>query len=128
MVCFEQGIAQVYDRIGFKEIRGMGTIKYNKLVRDKIPAIIEKSGKKAIIEVLDNKAYKKYLDIKLGEELQEYLTADSVDELADLVEVVYAILKYKGIDIKDFETIRNRKAEERGIFDKKLLLKEVIEE
>lgn len=106
----------------------MGTIKYNKLVRDKIPAIIEKSGKKAIIEVLDNKAYKKYLDIKLGEELQEYLTADSVDELADLVEVVYAILKYKGIDIKDFETIRNRKAEERGIFDKKLLLKEVIEE
>jgi len=128
VVCFEQGIAQVYDRIGFKEIRGMGTIKYNKLVRDKIPAIIEKSGKKAIIEVLDNKAYKKYLDIKLGEELQEYLTADSVDELADLVEVVYAILKYKGIDIKDFETIRNRKAEERGIFDKKLLLKEVIEE
>ncbi|MEN2775137.1 nucleoside triphosphate pyrophosphohydrolase [Acetivibrio clariflavus] len=106
----------------------MNVFKYDKLVRDKIPEIIEKSGKKAIIEVLENEAYKKYLDIKLGEELQEYLTADSVDELADLVEVVYAILKYKGIDIKDFETIRNRKAEERGTFDKRLLLKEVIEE
>jgi len=105
----------------------MNVIKYDKLVRDKIPQIIEKSGKKAIVETLDDQAYKKYLDIKLSEELQEYLSADSVDELADLVEVVYAILKYKGIDINDFESIRNRKAEERGSFDKKLLLKEVIE-
>jgi len=106
----------------------MNVIKYDKLVRDKIPEIIEKSGKKAIVEVLDNHTYKKYLDIKLGEELQEYLSADSADELADLVEVVYAILKYKGIDVKDFETIRNRKAQERGAFDKRLLLKEVVEE
>lgn len=106
----------------------MGAIKYNKLIRDKIPEIIEKSGKKAIIEVLDDQDYKKYLDIKLGEELQEYFAADSVDELADLMEVVYAILKYKGVNINDFESIRNRKAEERGTFDKRLLLKEVVEE
>lgn len=106
----------------------MNVIKYDKLVRDKIPEIIENIGKKAIVEELDNQAYKKYLDIKLGEELQEYLVSDSVYELADLVEVVYAILKHKGIDINEFESIRYRKAEERGSFDKKLLLKEVIEE
>ncbi|HOM03755.1 MAG TPA: nucleoside triphosphate pyrophosphohydrolase [Acetivibrio sp.] len=106
----------------------MGVIKYNKLVRDRIPEIIEKSGKKAIVEELECSDYKKYLDVKLGEELEEYLAGDSVDELADLVEVVYAILKYKGVDIKDFESIRKRKAEERGAFDKRLLLKEVIEE
>ncbi|MCR4437255.1 MAG: nucleoside triphosphate pyrophosphohydrolase [Clostridiales bacterium] len=106
----------------------MRVIKYNKLVRDRIPEIIEKSGKKAVVEELGNQACKKYLDEKLEEELQEYLAADSVDELADLVEVVYAILKYKGVDIKDFEDIRKRKAEERGAFDKRLLLKEVVEE
>ena len=66
--------------------------------------------------------------MKLGEELQEYLSSDSADELADLVEVIYAILKYKGIDINEFEFIRKKKADERGSFDKKLLLKEVIEE
>ncbi len=106
----------------------MSVIKYNKLVRDRIPEIIEKSGKKAIVEELGNQAYKKYLDEKLGEELQEYLANDSIDELADLVEVIIAILKYKGIDINDFENIRKRKAEERGAFDKRLMLKEVLEE
>lgn len=50
-----------------------------------------------------------------------------MDELADLVEVVYPILKYKGIDIGEFESIRKRKAEERGAFDKRLMLKEVVE-
>lgn len=103
----------------------MSTTYYNKLIRDKIPEIIEKSGKRPITEILDAEAYKKHLDIKLGEELQEYLDDDNVNELADLVEVVYAILKYKGIEIEDFEQIRKKKAEERGSFDKRLLLKEV---
>ena len=65
------------------------------------------------------------LDIKLGEELQEYLNDDNIGELADLVEVFYAILKYKGIGLDDFEQTRKKKAEERGAFDKRLLLKEV---
>jgi len=103
----------------------MPTIYYNKLIRDKIPEIIEKSGKRPITEILDDKAYKKHLDIKLGEELQEYLNDDNINELADLIEVIYAILKYKGIDLNDFERIRIKKAEERGSFDKRLLLKEV---
>lgn len=106
----------------------MQVTEYNKLVRDRIPEIIEKSGKRSIVEVLGSEVYKKYLDEKLGEELQEYLEADSVDELADLVEVVFAILKYKGIDMNDFEDLRKNKAVERGAFDKRLLLKEVIEE
>ena len=49
----------------------MSSITYNKLIRDKIPEIIERSGKKAVTERLDADAYKKYLDMKLGEELQE---------------------------------------------------------
>lgn len=105
----------------------MGIIKYNKLVRDKIPEIIEKSGKKAVFEGLEEKVYKKYLDKKLAEEMEEYFTEDNVDELADIVEVIYAILTYKGIDLKNFESIRKRKAEERGTFTKRLLLKEIVE-
>ncbi len=103
----------------------MPTTYYNKLIRDKIPKIIEKSGKRPITEMLDDKAYKKHLDIKLGEELQEYLDDDDINELADLVEVVYAILKHKGIELDDFEQIRKKKVDERGAFDKRLLLKEV---
>lgn len=67
------------------------------------------------------------MDQKLEEELKEYLGSDNAEELADLVEVIYAILKYKHIDIDAFENIRIKKAEERGAFDKRLLLKEVLD-
>lgn len=103
-------------------------IKYNKLIRDKIPEIIEKSGKKAIIQELNCDKYKNYLDIKLGEELQEYLESDSIEELADLVEVVYAILKYKNVTLENFEKVREKKVLDRGAFNRRLLLKEVVEE
>lgn len=106
----------------------MKIIKYNKLVRDRIPEIIEKTGKKAVVKELDAQDYKKFLDYKLSEELQEYLDSDSVNELADLVEVIHAILKYKDIEIPDFYDIQKKKADERGAFDKRLLLMEVIEE
>lgn len=105
----------------------MGSVSYNKLIRDKIPQIIEKSGKIAVVETLESEEYKRLLDCKLSEELQEYLSDDSTEELADLVEVVYAILKFKGIDIDEFEGIRLKKAAERGAFEKRLLLREVLE-
>jgi len=98
---------------------------YNKLVRDKIPQIIKQSGKQAIIEEVFGKEYLELLNAKLGEELQEYIESESVEELADLVEVIYAILEYKDVSLREFEVIRNRKVEERGAFKKKLLLKEV---
>lgn len=101
------------------------SIKYDKLIRDKIPEIIESNGSVAVVEILDDKGYLKYLDIKLGEELKEYLEDGSVEELADLVEVVYALLDSKGVSREDFETIRIDKVEKRGAFTKKLLLKEV---
>lgn len=60
---------------------------YNKLVRDKIPEIIEKSGKQCIIETMDKKNYLEFLDNKLDEELAEYQQDKSIEELADLLEV-----------------------------------------
>ncbi len=104
------------------------SIEYDKLIRDKIPQIIKDQGKRAVIEVLDAVNYKRYLDLKLDEELKEYFEADNVEELADLVEVIYAILDYKGVSPENFEKIRTSKVQKRGAFKKRLLLKKVIAE
>ena len=71
----------------------MKTITYNKLVRDRIPEIIQDSGKTCEIEVLDDKTYLEMLDEKLTEELNEYCESHNIEELADLLEVVYATAK-----------------------------------
>jgi len=99
---------------------------YNKLIRDKIPEIIEQSGKQAVIKEVSSEEYLELLNAKLGEELQEYLESESTEELADLVEVVYAILDYKSVALQEFEVIRKQKVADRGAFIKRLLLKEVI--
>lgn len=106
----------------------MGVKFYNKLIRDRIPEIIEKSGNKAVVEKVGEEPYINLLNDKLGEELKEYLESQSVEELADLVEVIYAILDYKKVSLNDFEAIRHQKSAERGAFKERLLLKEVIEE
>lgn len=100
-------------------------IVYNKLVRDKIPQIIADKGKKADVRVMDEEEYAEMLDVKLHEELDEYVIANEEDQLAeltDLVEVVYAILENKGVSINDFEKVRLAKHEERGGFKDRLLL------
>ena len=102
-------------------------IEYDKLIRDKIPEIIEQSGKKCIVEVMDNDTYIEYLDQKLNEELAEYQQDKSIEELADLLEVMYAVVVARGYSIEELERIRLEKAEKRGSFEKRLLLKSVYE-
>lgn len=94
----------------------------NKLVRDKIPEIIENAGKAYEIKTLENKDYIISLNKKLQEELEEYYFENDITELADLVEVVYAIIRYKGLSIEEFEKIRLGKRDKRGGFDKRLFL------
>lgn len=103
-------------------------IKYDKLVRDKIPEIIEASGKKCTVEVMDNETYIKYLDTKLNEELAEYQADKSIEELADLLEVMQAVAVARGYSVEELEKVRKEKADKRGGFEKRLLLKEVIED
>jgi predicted house-cleaning noncanonical NTP pyrophosphatase (MazG superfamily) len=106
----------------------MKIIKYNKLIRDRIPEIIESSGKTAIVEKVQGEDLLDLLNKKLFEELKEYEESNEVEELADLVEVVQAILDYKGVTIEDFNKIREKKNESRGAFKEGLLLIEVVEE
>jgi len=105
----------------------MKTIKYNKLVRDKIPEIIEKSGKKAVTEILPDEKYIEMLNEKLLEEVNEFFASGSVEELADIGEVMHAIMDYKGISLEEFQRIRLEKLEKRGGFKDKIMLVEVIE-
>lgn len=106
----------------------MKEIIYEKLVRDKIPEIIEKSGKQCEIEILSDEKYLEMIDKKLYEELAEYHKDQNIEELADLLEVIYAATKARGYSIEDLEKVRVEKTEKRGGFDKKILLKKVIEE
>lgn len=101
---------------------------YNKLVRDKIPEIITKNNKKAITKILIDEDYLTELNRKIQEEVKEYLEGNNVEELADIVEVVYGILKAKNISIEEFENIRKSKVQERGAFKEKIFLEKVIED
>lgn len=105
----------------------MGQIKYNKLVRDRIPEIIEASGKNCVAEILSDEDYLCMIDAKLDEELAEYHKDQNIEELADLIEVIYAATKARGYTLEQLETVRAEKAAKRGIFQKKLFLKKVID-
>ena len=101
---------------------------YNKLVRDKIPEIIEKSGKTCTVETLTDEKYITLLDAKLTEELAEYQESKALEELADLLEVMGAVVKARGYTWDELTTLRKKKREEHGGFEKRVLLKEVVEE
>ena len=102
-------------------------MKYNKLVRDRIPEIIEASGKICATEILSDEAYLRLVDAKLDEELAEYHSDQNIEELADLLEVIYAAAMARGYTLEQLESVRAAKAEKRGAFANKILLKEVIE-
>ena len=99
--------------------------RYNKLVRDRIPEIIAADGNSCVTAALTDEEYIKMLDAKLNEELCEYQESKSMEELADLLEVIRAVAAARGSSIEEVEGIRRKKADERGGFEKKLLLVEV---
>lgn len=101
--------------------------EYNKLIRDKIPEIITSSGKQCIVDVMNEAEFLEALDCKLEEELAEYQADKSLEELADLLEVMYAVVVARGYSIEELERVRKQKAEKRGGFEKRLRLKGVID-
>ncbi len=100
---------------------------YNKLVRDKIIEIIESKGQKAEYRFLNDEEYLKELHKKLFEEANEFVEEDDKEELADLLEVIYAIANVKKIDLAEVEKIRLQKRTKRGGFEKKIYLESVEE-
>ena len=105
----------------------MRSIAYNKLVRDRIPEIIQSSGKSCTTEILSAEDYLRMVDAKLDEELAEYHKDQNIEELADLLEVIHAAAIARGYTIEELDRVRAEKATKRGGFEKKILLVEVQE-
>ena len=87
-----------------------------KLVRDKIPDIIRAAGKEPTVEILSQEDYLKELDRKLNEEVAEYQEDKSIEEMADILEVLFAICEAKGYSIEELMQVRKNKMEKRGGF------------
>jgi len=102
-------------------------MSYGKLVRDKIIDIIKDNGEIPKYHKLSDEEFLNELHKKLFEEANEFIEADDPEELADLLEVVYAIAKHKNIDMKQVENIRLKKREKRGGFENKIYLEGVEE-
>jgi len=102
----------------------MATV-YDKLVRDRIPEIMRAKGKTFRTRVLTPDELEPYATKKLQEELDEFKESRAIEELADLLEVAYAIASARGVPPEELERIRAEKARERGGFDQRLLLIDV---
>jgi predicted house-cleaning noncanonical NTP pyrophosphatase (MazG superfamily) len=95
---------------------------YNKLVRDHIPQIIEETGGKAEIRILTDEEYRIFLEKKLDEEVGEYHREQNAEELADILEVVYAMAASIGCTKEELNDVYRKKHEARGGFEKRILL------
>lgn len=100
-------------------------VRYNKLVRDRIPEIIASEGKTCVTEILSDEEYLRMVDAKLDEELEEYHQDQNIEELADLLEVIYAAAKARGYTKEQLEQVRMGKAAKRGAFEKRIFLVEI---
>lgn len=94
----------------------------NKLVRDNIPAICKENGQATETRILDNIEYTSELRRKLKEEVNEYLSSNELEELADIVEVIEALAENQGSSLEEIMKIKQEKQVKNGAFRKKVFL------
>ena len=99
--------------------------RYDKIVRDRIPEVIEAAGQHARCELVSREAALAGLQRKLSEELDEYIQSGSLEELADILEVVHGIVYHSGVAWEQLEALRLAKRAERGGFERGVRLLEV---
>ncbi len=100
----------------------MRMTSHDKLVRDRIPEIIRMSGRRCVTRVLSEAEYLEKLDEKLNEEVREYRESHSIEELADVLEILHAITVARGYTLDELERARMAKAERNGVFAEKIYL------
>ena len=101
--------------------------RYDKLVRDRIPEVIQAQGKKVVWRILTEEEHLVKLEEKLYEEVEEYQEDKSLDEMADVLEVLYSICSARGYTAAELEAEREKKAKNRGGFKDRIFLEYVDE-
>lgn len=107
-------------------------MKTNTLIRDNVPAIMAQQGKTCRTVHLDDDKYLELLNNLFLEEVRNYVEQDEpgkkdLDSLADIGEVMHAILAFKGIPVEEFQKARVQRMEELGGYYDRLFLKEIID-
>ncbi|MEK6793015.1 MAG: nucleoside triphosphate pyrophosphohydrolase [Nanoarchaeota archaeon] len=100
-------------------------MKYNKLVRDKIPEIIKSKEEKCSTHIANNEEYWNKLKEKLLEEVNEFIKSENREELADILEVLDAIYEFKNYKKEEIEQIKKEKAINKGQFKNRIILEEI---
>ena len=94
---------------------------YNKLVRDKIPELLDSKGISYEKRTATEKEFKTELIKKLQEEIKEFLETSNEEELADIMEVIEALKKLP--DFANVQEVKKKKLSEKGGFEKRIILK-----
>jgi len=102
-------------------------MKYNKLIRDKIPVILKRKKVRFVTHIASDKEYQQKLNTKLQEEVDEFVKEHNAEELVDILEVIYAICDLYQLDKAKLEQLRIDKADQRGRFKDKIILDEIKE-
>lgn len=103
-------------------------IIYNKLVRDLIPEVINKSNKSFKVHIADDKEYKEELLKKLSEETSEFIESPCEEEIADILEVIDGLISYYGFSKESIMKKKASKAKIRGKFNERIILESVIDD
>lgn len=101
-------------------------MKYPKLVRNRVPEVMAQSGKKAQVRFVKGQELLDQLKDKLKEEVDEFLADEAIEELADILEVVYALSIYQGVSPAKLDEFRKLKAQERGDFSEGVVLEKIL--
>lgn len=102
----------------------MRTVRYNKLVRDRIPEIIAREGRAPKTKILSLSQYPRFLVKKITEEAREFAKQPNIEEAIDMLEIIHAWLAVNGVDERRAAVLRRQKNRQRGAFHKRILLTE----
>lgn len=99
-------------------------MKVNKLVRDNVPDIIRADNRTPSFHIAADEEYAEALQGKLQEEVAEFLSKPGVEEVVDIMDVLFAICELKNIDLDEMEAVGQKKAEIEGLFEKRIILED----
>lgn len=118
--------ARVTQRVAAKADK-MGLPRYNTLIRDKMPANLRAEGRQVVYRSLSGEVYITALNLKLLEEVNDFIENQSVEGLVEIGELMYAFLALKGVSLETFQQLRQDKFKKLGGYEKRLVLKEFID-